>query len=115
MKYKVFQYSATQINESKVMYEKWFIANQKCKQHLIVPFKGIVLVSWGINTASEDHHYSDNLSVIIKEGSIYVVKYEKNLIENFKRGTSALVYQHFVTIGYLITVVERLNFKLLII
>jgi hypothetical protein len=94
------------------MYEKWFIANQKCKQHLIVPFKEITLVSWGINTVSEDHHYSDNLSVV-KEGFIYVVKYEKNLIENSKRGTSSLVYQYFLMIGYLITVVEDLNVKLL--
>ena len=112
MEYKAFPVLVTQINESKVMYEKWFIATQKCKQHLIVSFKGIVLISWSINTAPERHHYSSNLSVT-KEGSSYVVEHRKNLIENSKRGTSSPVYSNFSMINSLIIIVEKLIFKLL--
>lgn len=86
MKYKTFPVLVTQINGSEVIYEKWFIATQKCKQHLIVLFKGIVLISWSINTVPERHHYSNNLSVT-KEGSSYVVKHRKNLIESSKKET----------------------------
>lgn len=93
MKYKVFLVFVTQINESEVMYEKWFIATQKCEQHLIVSFKEIMLISWSINTVHERRHYSNGFSVT-KEGFCYVVKHKKNLIESSKRGTSSPVY-HF--------------------
>lgn len=95
------------------MYEKLFIATQKCKQHLIVSFKGIVLISWSTNTAPERHYYSSNLSVT-KEGSSYVVEHRKNLIESSKRGTSSPVYSKFSMINSLITIVEKLIFKLLV-
>jgi len=113
MEYKAFPVLVMQINGSEVMYEKWFIATQKCKQHLIVSFKGIVLISWSMNTVPERHHYSNNLSVT-KEGSRYVVKHRKNLIESSKRGTSSPVYPNSSMINSLIIIVEKLIFKLLI-
>ena len=112
MEYKAFPVLVTQINGSEVMYEKWFIATQKCKQYLIVSFKGIILISWSINTALKRHHYSSNFSVT-KEGSFYVVKHRKNLIENPKRGTSSPVYPNSSRINSLIIIVEKLIFKLL--
>ena len=112
MVYEAFLVLVTQINESEVMYEKWFIANQKCKQHLIVSFKGIILISWSIYTVPKRHHYSSSLSVT-EEGSSYVAKHKKNLIESSKRGTSSPVYQNFSMINSLIIIVEKLIFKLL--
>jgi hypothetical protein len=72
-----------------------------------------MLISWSINIAAEDRHYSDNLSVI-KEGSICIVKYKKNLIENSKRGTPSPVYHNFSMINSLVTAAEKLNAKRLV-
>lgn len=90
------------------MYKKWFIANQKCNQHSIVLLKEIILISWSVNVAAEDRHYSNSLSVT-KEGSIYVVKYKKEFNRKFQKGNFVTYSQNFLIVKSLVNSAESLT------
>jgi hypothetical protein len=106
MECKAFQLLVVQIDGSEVMYKKWFMVYHKCKQHLIVLFKEIILISWSINITTKECHYSDNLN-ITNESSIYAVKHKKSLIENLKRVTLSLVYSNFLRLSFLVVEVKH--------